>query len=255
MRLLLAPLLLAAAMALVPPAASAQPTRGAAMVRIPAGTYVPLYAASGSRQAVAAFSLDRHPVTRAEYEAFLRRQPRWRGDGGAGAAPTRHTGGPVAGDSHDMGGDDGRRPATGMTWHAASAYCAERGARLPTLAEWEYVAAASDVRRDAARDPAFMQQLLATYSTRPRPLPPVDRAARNVYGVRGMHDLAWEWVDDVGRVDHAHHGSHAAHGAWCASAAIGAADPGNYPAFLRFAVRSRLTADSAQMMLGFRCAA
>lgn len=241
------PFLVAAALAAAAPEAGAQ--AAAAMVRVPAGTYLPLHASRGDRQAVGAFSLDRDPVTRGDYEAFLRRRPRWRITSSASAgAPT----------PHDLDSLARHRPATGMTWHAARAYCAARGARLPTLAEWEYVAAASATRRDAARDPAFMQRLLTTYSTRPRPLPPVHRGAINAYGVRGMHDLVWEWVADAGQAhDHARresHGAHEPHDAWCASAAIGAADPRNYPAFLRLAVRSRLTPDASLETLGFRCA-
>ncbi|HSJ65375.1 MAG TPA: formylglycine-generating enzyme family protein [Gemmatimonadaceae bacterium] len=225
-------LILALAVAIAP--AGAQPARGAVMVRIPSGSYLPLHGAD-DRQAVNAFALDRDPVTRGEYDAFLRRHPQWRG------AATRA-----------MVAADARQPATGMTWHAARAYCAERGARLPSLAEWEYAAAASETHRDAARDPTFVQRLVTGYATRPRPLPPVDRAWRNAYGVRGLHDLAWEWVADAGHAPD--HDGHEAHGAWCASAALGAADPGNYAAFLRFAVRSRLTPESTMETLGFRCA-
>jgi formylglycine-generating enzyme len=228
---------LSLAVAIAP--AGAQPARTPVMVRIPAGSYLPLHGA-GDRQEVAAFALDRDPVTRGEYDVFLRRHPQWR-DGPA--AP------------REAKGADARRPATGMTWHAARAYCAERGARLPSLAEWEYAAAASETKRDAARDAPFVQRLVTSYATRPRRLPPVGRAWQNAYGVRGLHDLAWEWVADAGHAPgHAGHGSHAAHGAWCASAAVGATDPDNYAAFLRFAVRSRLTPESTMETLGFRCA-
>jgi hypothetical protein len=48
--------------------------------------------------------------------------------------------------------------------------------------------------------------------------------------------------------------SHATHDLSCASAAIGASDPGDYPAFLRHALRSGLTRQSSTSTLGFRCA-
>src|SRR5688500_3822291 len=46
------------------------------MARIPAGRYVPLFNGRPSVQ-VDAFALDRRPVTRGEYLAFVRAQPRW----------------------------------------------------------------------------------------------------------------------------------------------------------------------------------
>jgi len=42
---------------------------------------------------------------------------------------------------------------------------------------------------------------------------------------------------------------------YCASSALGATDPTDYPAFARSAVRAGLTARSTVSGLGFRCAA
>ena len=218
------------------------------MVELPAGSWRPLYGRPGDAPvAIAAFRLDRDAVTRGAFLAFVRANPQWRRrDLDAGTAV------------------DLRRPMTGVTWFAARAYCEWRGARLPSLAEWEYAAAASATKRDAARDPAFARKLLALYSTRPRPLPPVDQGATNAYGVRGLHGLAWEWVADFGAAPGEHdHGTHghekhakaAKHDMSCAGAAIGAADPSNYPAFLRYAFRSGLTSQTTLETLGFRCAA
>ena len=83
----------------------------------------------------------------------------------------------------------------------------------------------------------------------------------NVHGVRGLHDRVWEWTLDFNAsvqrdMMHTHDirptsGPHAS----CASAALGASDPSNYPAFMRNAVRSSLTSRSTLGGLGFRCAA
>jgi formylglycine-generating enzyme required for sulfatase activity len=161
------------------------------------------------------------------------------------------------------------RPMTGVTWYGASAYCAAQGKRLPTTAEWEYVAAADEKRRDATRDPKFLQRLVALYTTRPDArVGGAGEKFRNVYGVSALHGVVWEWTADFdGRRDeHAGHGEGAMagmehgkggheHMLSCASAAIGASNAGDYAAFMRYQFRAGLTRSSAQQMLGFRCAA
>ena len=219
-----------------------------AMVKLPGGTWRPLYGRpTDAPIAIAPFRLDRDAVTRGDFLTFARANPQWRRDDLARGTAV-----------------DRRRPMTDVSWFAARAYCEWRGARLPSLAEWEYAAAASATNRDAAREPAFMQELLALYSTRPRPLPPVEKGIVNAYGVRGLHGLAWEWVADFGTAPGQHeHASHdhggrakaAKHDMSCAGAAIGATDPSNYAAFLRYAFRSGLSGQTSLETLGFRCAA
>jgi formylglycine-generating enzyme required for sulfatase activity len=77
-----------------------------------------------------------------------------------------------------------------------------------------------------------------------------------------MHDRVWEWTADARPETGAAH-DHAAmsrnrnhkHDMFCASSAIGAANPSNYPAFMRYAVRAGLDRRSSMQTLGFRCAA
>lgn len=219
----------------------------AAMAAIPAGRYHPLYADGMPPLKVGAFSMDRRPVTRAQFLAFAHADPTWL-------------------KGVDAGTEAPNRPMTGVTWFAARAYCAAQGKRLPTTAEWEYVAAADEHRRDATRDRAFSQRLVALYTTRPDArVGGAGERFTNVYGVSAMHGLVWEWTSDFdgGREDHAGHqmagmkhgsGEHE-HMLFCASAAIGASNPRDYAAFMRYGFRAGLTRTSAHQMLGFRCAA
>ena len=273
--------LAAATLLTVPPRPAASgiattPARRAAvaaeMARIPAGSYLPLYGRRNDpRVRVAAFALDREPVTRGDFLAFVRANPSWRRgavrpvfaergylaswrgdlDPSTGSAQ-------VAGNAGDL-----RRPVTEISWYAAKAYCAAQGKRLPTTDEWEYAAAASETHADAAREPGFVRRLLALYAGRASGgvLPAVGTGFRNVYGVRDLHGLAWEWTLDFNGVlvsdDSREAGSGVGerdHTLFCASAAIGATDPTNYPGFMRYAFRAGLTGRSTIRTLGFRCA-
>jgi sulfatase modifying factor 1 len=229
------------------------------MVVIPSGTYTPLYqTAGGARVHVARFALDRSPVTRGDYLRFVTSHPSWRRSAiesslAEGGYLDTWRGDLDAGNANDL-----RRPVTGVSWFAANAYCAALGKRLPTVDEWEYAGAASETEGDAAWKPAFIQRLLGLYASRVvDDLPPVERGFKNVYGVSDLHGGAWEWTADFdGNLpsSHSHHASHK-HDSSCAGAAIGAPDPTNYPAFMRFAFRSALTRRTTVRSLGFRCAA
>ncbi|NUQ20541.1 MAG: SUMF1/EgtB/PvdO family nonheme iron enzyme, partial [Gemmatimonadaceae bacterium] len=139
----------------MPSTAFAVPRHGArataAMASLPAGSYRPLYGrAGGERVAVAAFRLDRTPVTRGEYLEFITANPAWRRDA---IRPVFGEPGYLATWRSALDAGDGaelRRPVTEVSWFAAGAYCAWRGKRLPTVDEWEYAAAASETRRDAS---------------------------------------------------------------------------------------------------------
>jgi formylglycine-generating enzyme required for sulfatase activity len=234
--------------AAVAPAFTMTPSvKRAGMAAIPAGTYHPLYADGAPPVVVHAFSIDRAPVTRAQFLAFGRAHPAWLT--GVDASQSRLD-----------------RPVTDVTWSAARAYCAAQGKRLPTTAEWEYVAAADEKRRDATRDPAFLQLLVSLYTTRPDArIGGAGERFRNVYGVSALHGVVWEWTSDFdgGKSEHAkhaamtgmdHEGGGHEHMLSCASAAIGASNAGDYAAFMRYQFRAGLTRSSAQQMLGFRCA-
>jgi Uncharacterized conserved protein len=233
------------------------------MARIPAGWYRPLYATSGaSRIRVAAFAIDREPVTRARYLEFVRAHPEWaRGTVRPLFAERGYLADwPSATDAGDT--TDLRRPVVNVSWFAAKAYCEAAGKRLPTVDEWERVAAASATRRDASSDPAFRRRLIALYASRSPGTPrPVGTTFTNAFGVSDLHGLVWEWTLDFNSVvigdDSRASGSGQDardHHLFCASAAIGAGDPGDFPAFARYAVRAGLSGRSTVGAVGFRCA-
>ena len=252
------------ASARAPHAADRRPVRSGTMARIAGGTYRPLYAAAGDAPVhVAAFALDRMPVTRGDFLAFVRANPSWRRSAVRPAVAGRGYLANWAGDLDAGDATDRRRPVTAVSWFAGKAYCESLGKRLPTLDEWEFVAAASETRADATRDPRFVRRLLALYAQRPSSgiLPPVGAGFRNVHGVRDLHGGAWEWTLDFNGAAAAHDAHDPArrgiaheHMPSCASAAIGATDQTNYPSFLRFAFRAALSSQSTVLTLGFRCA-
>lgn len=233
------------------------------MVMVPAGSYRPLYAATGaSRTSVGAFALDRDPVTADEFLDFVSRHPEWRrdrvrrvfADDGylAGWSTPTDVGSPAL----------RRRPVTQVSWFAARAYCASLGKRLPTVDEWEYAAAASERRINAADDPAFRAKLISLYARIGHQSAADAHGFVNAYGIRALHGVTWEWtldfnsvvLDDDSRATGSGADARDRH-LYCASASIGATDPADYPAFLRTAVRAGLGARSTTSSVGFRCAA
>ena len=230
------------------------------MIAIPGGAYQPLYGRPGDAPVrVASFRLDREPVTNAQFLAFVRRHPQWRRSTVKAVFADRAA--YLAAWKGDLAAGDAameRLPVTGVSWFAARAFCAAEGKRLPTVAEWEYAAAASTTDRDAARDRAFIESRVAMYMTRAARRDAVARREVNVYGVHGLHDGVWEWVEDFNSVlvsDDSRGSGARSHELYCATAAIGATDPGNFPAFLRYAVRAGATPRTSLQTLGFRCAA
>lgn len=197
------------------------------------------------------FLLQEHPVTNAEYLAFVRTNPQWR----RGATP------PVmaAGDylAHWVSPMDpgtqaaGSQPVTRVSWFAAEAYCEAQGARLPYWHEWELAAAASATQRDARADATWRQQILDWYS-RPvsAPLADVKQGAANVYGVYDLHGLVWEWVQDFNSLLPAD----ADPEKFCGSGAQNLQQKENYAVLMRIALLGSLQASDTGHALGFRCA-
>src|SRR3712207_7272111 len=60
------------------------------------------------------------------------------------------------------------------------------------------------------------------------------------YGVSDLHGVVWEWVHDFNSLlvsSDSRATSGRDHPLFCAAGVVGATDPGNYPAFLRYGFR------------------
>ncbi len=193
-----------------------------------------------------------YAVTRTQFAAFLKAHPQW----------TREQVSSLFADADyltdfESTSAQSQAPVTQVSWFAARAYCESTGMRLPTVDEWEYLAAASETKRDATTEPAFLQRILDWYG-KPKEgqLPAVGTTFRNVYGLWDLHGLIWEWVEDFNSTfvtGESREDSSFNKNMFCGSGSLTAADRSNYASFMRFALRSSLTGRSAVWNLGFRC--
>lgn len=150
---------------------------------------------------LAAYALDRLPVTNTQFAEFMN------------SAGTHNRGGERLYDFDDSDArihQSGNRwiadtgyenhPAVEPTWVGARDYCAWRGKRLPTEAEWEKAARGTDGRRypwgNSAPDRTRAQFAAGFNETAPANAFP---AGASPYGVLGMAGNTWEWVSSAYR--------------------------------------------------------
>lgn len=256
------PLVLAGLVARAQPASAPAPRVAHAatpMHTVGAGRYRAFLAGSGDPDLdVRAFQIEEHAVTNAQFLAFVAAHPAWRRGSTPRLLADEHYlanwSGPLA-----LGEARAEAPVTQVSWHAARAYCRWRERRLPTEAEWEWVARASESSEDASADPAFTARILRWYAQPRALLPDAGAGEPNVWGVRDLHGVVWEWVEDFGAAmvasdDREREGGRNVDRV-CGAGSIGAGDPTDYATFMRFAFRSSLRANYTTSRLGFRCAA
>ncbi len=230
------------------------------MAFIPAGVYRPVFRAATDPKEVPvrAFHLDKLPVTTGEFLEFVRANPRWRR---SQIKPIFADGSYLknwVGDLEPGPNAPLDTPVTDVSWFAAKAFAQWKGKRLPSVAEWEYAAAASPTRADGQNDPAFRQQVLRWYTTLGTAPGAVGTRPPNVWGVRDLHGLIWEWVLDFNTAmltgDSRTDAGGLERGFFCGAGAQNAQEVGDYPAFMRLGFRSSLSANYCVHNLGFRCA-
>jgi formylglycine-generating enzyme len=237
----------------------ALPAAAADYVALPGGKFASVLPADGKAAAaqVAPFRLRTEPVTNAEFLAFVKKHPQWRRDRVASIlADARYLTHWTAADT--LG--DGvlpEQPVTRVSWFAAQAYCESEQARLPSWYEWEFAAAADATRRDARADPAWRESILNWYSRPSSTAFPTVGGASNVYGVRDLNGLVWEWVDDFNALMVASDSREQGDPdllKFCGAGAISMQEKDNYAVLMRIAMLSALKAADTTNNMGFRCA-
>jgi len=228
-------------------------------VAIPSGTLISVLSnASVNRPiTIAPFSVRVLPVTKAEFLTFILAHPEWQRDQVA-AVFADHTylnlwpGATSFGEQSNA-----RQPVTGVSWFAAEAYCESENARLPTWYEWEYIAAADATHADARKDPAWRARILSWYDSPTEPHGTNVGGQANFYGVRDLHGLLWEWVDDFNALfispDSRNQGDPDKL-KFCGAGAISLQDKENFAILMRIALLSSLSGVDSTGNLGFRCA-
>jgi formylglycine-generating enzyme required for sulfatase activity len=235
------------------------PVGAAEYVALPGGSFTSVLPADGKTAParVEPFRLRTELVTNGEFLAFVKAHPQWQRDKVASIlADARYL---TQWDTAAALGEQvlPRQPVTRVSWFAAQAYCASEQARLPGWYEWEFAAAADATRRDARQDAAWRESILSWYGRPSSTALPQVGGAANVYGVRDMNGLVWEWVDDFNALMVASDSRQQGDPdllRFCGAGALSMQEKENYAVLMRIAMLSALKAADTTNNMGFRCA-
>lgn len=189
-------------------------------------------------------------VTKAEFLDFLIKNPKW----------NKNIVSSVFADVTYIKNFDYKRdnrPITEVSWFVAKSFCESHNMRLPTLVEWEYLAAASEIKSNANKDEKFLRRILDWYGeTKSEKLKNVKSIYKNKYQIWDLHGLVWEWVEDFNSsfvTGESREDSSFNKNMFCGAGSMSGANKEDYAAFMRFAFRSSLKGNSTVWNLGFRC--
>jgi formylglycine-generating enzyme len=195
-----------------------------------------------------AFWLDADDVTNEAYRRFVLAVPAWQKDRADPRLRDENYLREWSGTQYPAGA--AAHPVVWISWHAAAAYAAWAGKRLPTEAEWEYAC-----RAGTATAYWWGATFDGTRANNGSALQAVGRAEhRNSWGLADMLGNVWQWTSSVyapypyqatdGRENLRADGSRAARGgAW-----------GKGDVFLRSANRFSIAPRTTSEQVGFRCA-
>jgi|GEM_PF-580956 len=143
-----------------------------------------------------------------------------------------------------------RHPVSGVSWYEASAYCAFRGWRLPTEAEWEFAARGTDGRLYPWGN-EFDASLCTTKERHGRETVPVGSmlGGQSPFGVLHMSGNVAEWVAERFRP---YRGTELSD--WYEDDRIVRNTFGGTPEILRASVRTNYPPNRRHPGFGFRCA-
>ena len=235
-----------------------KPKGNSKMCYISGGFYTSLYAAKDEeKKIVKPFYMDAFPVTNAEYLKFVKANDNWSRSRVKGIFDDKNYLVHWKSDFELGENVNPQSPVTNVSWFAAKAYAKWIGKRLPTVAEWEFVAAASVTKPNAGDNKNNIARIQQWYSQRSdSKLASIGSTEKNFWGVYDMFGLVWEWQYDFNTSlvsAYSRGDSNVDRNLFCGGGAVSAKDVTNYPAFMRYAFRSSLLSNYTCKNLGFRC--
>ncbi len=149
---------------------------------------------------LAAFYLDKYPVTNAQFKAFVGAKPEWRPD----RIPAHlHNGDYLKHwPGSDYPPDKADHPVVFVSWYAVMAYAQWAGKRLPTEAEWEYAARGGLVGKEFPWGDEPVDVSRANYHQSGfGETTPVGSYPPNGYGLYDLAGNVWEYCLDEWQPD------------------------------------------------------